>query len=77
MKDPFHITFFTLPLELRYMTYDYYLNIGRVFPYYWASGAAEGSFPTVALLRVCKTVHQEMEPFVYRNTFVFSRYQAI
>ena len=77
MKDPFRFTFFILPLELRCMIHDYCLNIGRVFPYYWAGGAAEGFFPTVALLRVCKIVHQEAEPFVQCNTFVYSRYQAI
>ena len=70
-------TFFALPPEVRCIIYDFCLNIGRVFPYYWASGAAKGILPPVALLRVCKSVHQEAEPFLYRNTFVFSRYQAI
>lgn len=41
-----------------------YLNSGRVFLYSWASGAAEGSYPQVALLRVGKTVHMEAELFL-------------
>ena len=77
MQHGTQLTLFALPRELRDMIYDFSLNVGRVFPYYWASGVAKGSFPSVALLRVCKTVHQEAEPVLYRNTFVFSRYQAI
>ena len=51
------------------MIYDSCLNIGRVFPFYWESGAPEASFPNTALLPVCKTIHLEAEPVLYHNAF--------
>lgn len=49
------------------MIYDFCPNTGRVFPYLWASGAADGSYPPVLLSCVCKTVRMEVELFLYRN----------
>ena len=78
---------FQLPLEVRQMIYADCPVVGKVFPYNLAESYDEYECdydddltarelagyeaPEVALLRVCKTIHLEAEPLLYKyNTFV-------
>lgn len=77
----------SLPPEVRQLVYAECLVVGKAFPYTVSERYHEYDnddddedtslelsgceVPSVALLRVCKTIHAEAEPMLYqRNTFV-------
>ena len=77
----------SLPSEVRQMVYAECLVVGKVFPYTVSERYHEYDndeddkhtglelsgceVPSVALLQVCKRIHEEAEPMLYqRNTFI-------
>ena len=81
------LPFMKLPPEIRQLVYAECLVVGKVFPYTVSERyheydnddddedtgleLSDCEVPSVALLQVCKTVHEEAEPILYqRNMFV-------
>lgn len=52
------------------MIYEYCLVVGQVTPF--TDSPPEADIPNIALFRVCKTMHEEAEPYLYLNTLILA-----
>ena len=52
------------------------LYVGRVHPYDERHSAV-ASYPSVAILRTCRFLHEEAEPLLYQNVFTFATQESL